>query len=172
MKKGTQRAMHCPCGRSRLLAVGLCATCYTLKRQDEKYFGGLREAVLKRDGGRCRVCGKPGGRKRSLAVHHRVAGKSELDLMITLCLAHHAMVTRTLVLLEDRPKLLRAWFWNGPKVPVGSRTSPTSLSHGLKKRNAGLFYAESRSTWPALREHLPRPLECHPTLMRIRIFPD
>ena len=27
--------------------------------------------------------------------------------MITLCLAHHAMVTRTLVLLEDWPKLLR-----------------------------------------------------------------
>ncbi len=27
--------------------------------------------------------------------------------MITLCLAHHAMVTRTLVLLEDWPELLR-----------------------------------------------------------------
>ena len=107
MKKGTQRAMHCRCGHPKILAVGLCSTCYTLKRQDEEYFGGLREAVLKRDGHRCRVCGKPGGRKRSLAVHHRVAGKSELDLMITLCLAHHAMVTRTLVLLEDWPELLR-----------------------------------------------------------------
>ena len=27
--------------------------------------------------------------------------------MITLCLGHHAMVTRTLVLLEDWPELLR-----------------------------------------------------------------
>jgi hypothetical protein len=27
--------------------------------------------------------------------------------MITLCLAHHAMVTRTLALLEDWPELLR-----------------------------------------------------------------
>jgi len=107
MKKGTQRALHCPCGRTKILAQGLCGTCYTLKRQDEEYFGGLREAVLKRDGHRCRVCGKPGGRKRTLAVHHRVAGKSELGLMITLCLAHHAMVTRTLVLLEDWPELLR-----------------------------------------------------------------
>ena len=89
------------CGRA------LCATCYTLKRQDEEYFGGLREAVLQRDGHRCRVCGKPGGRKRSLAVHHRISGKSELGLMVTLCLAHHAMVTRTLVLLEDWPELLR-----------------------------------------------------------------
>jgi len=26
------------------------STCYTLKRQDEEYFGGLREQVLKRDG--------------------------------------------------------------------------------------------------------------------------
>src|SRR6195952_1173845 len=107
MKKGTQRAMHCPCGHPKILAVGLCATCYTLKRQDEEYFGGLREAVLKRDRHRCRVCGKPGGRKRSLAVHDRVVGKSELDLMITLFLAHHAMVTRTLVLLEEWPALLR-----------------------------------------------------------------
>ncbi len=98
--------MHCRCGNPKILAVGLCATCYTLKRQDEEYFGGLREAVLKRDGHRCRVCGI-GGRKRSLAVHHRITGKSELDLMITLYLAHHAMVTRTLVLLENWPKLLR-----------------------------------------------------------------
>ena len=117
MKKGTQRAMHCGCGNLRILAIGLCATCYTLKRQDEEYFGGLREAVLKRDGHRCRVCGKPGGRKRSLAVHHRVTGKSELDLMITLCLAHHAMVTRTLVLLEDWPELLRVlWREQHPKA--------------------------------------------------------
>jgi hypothetical protein len=48
------------------------------------------------------------GKKHTLeSVHHRVAGKSELGLMITLCLAHHAMVTRTLVLLEDWSELLR-----------------------------------------------------------------
>ena len=34
-------------------------------------------------------------------------GPPELDLMITLCLAHHAMVTRTVVLLQDWPELLR-----------------------------------------------------------------
>ncbi len=44
MKKETQRAMHCRCGNPKIRAVGLCATCYTLKRQDEEYFGGLREA--------------------------------------------------------------------------------------------------------------------------------
>jgi hypothetical protein len=39
-QKGVQRAMHCSCGRARILAHGLCATCYTLKRQDAEYFGG------------------------------------------------------------------------------------------------------------------------------------
>lgn len=35
MKAGRQRVMHCPCGNTKVLALGLCATCYTLKRQDE-----------------------------------------------------------------------------------------------------------------------------------------
>ena len=32
-------------GMRRSFALGLCATCYTLKQQDEEYFGGLREAI-------------------------------------------------------------------------------------------------------------------------------
>ena len=60
LKAGRQRVMHCPCGNAKVLALGLCATCYTLKRQDEEYFGGLREAVLERDGYRCRVCDASG----------------------------------------------------------------------------------------------------------------
>jgi hypothetical protein len=40
----------CPCGNQEILAIGLCPTCYTLKRQDAEYFGGLREQVLERDG--------------------------------------------------------------------------------------------------------------------------
>ena len=55
MPKGIQRAMYCRCGNEKILAHGLCSTCYTLKRQDEEYFGGLREAVLHRDGYCCRV---------------------------------------------------------------------------------------------------------------------
>jgi hypothetical protein len=107
MGKSLQRVMHCPCGNPKVLALGLCATCYTLKRQDEEYFGGLREVVLTRDAYRCRVCKNPGGRKRSLAVHHRVPGESVLDLMITLCLACHAKVTRTQYLCQEWPVLLR-----------------------------------------------------------------
>ena len=90
-----------------MLARGLCATCYSLRRQDGEHFAGLREAVLDRDGRRCRVCDAPGGRKRSLAVHHRVPGHSELHLMISLCLRCHAKVTRTISLCADWPELLR-----------------------------------------------------------------
>jgi hypothetical protein len=70
VKKGVQRAMYCRCGRERILAHGMCATCYTLRRQDEEYFGGLREAVLERDGYRCRVgdaCAAATARKQAAA---------------------------------------------------------------------------------------------------------
>jgi hypothetical protein len=50
LKKGVQTAICCPCGNEKILALGLCGTCYTLKRQDAEYFGGLREQVLERDG--------------------------------------------------------------------------------------------------------------------------
>ena len=106
MNKPVQRVLHCPCGRAKIAARGLCAVCYALKRQDRQHFGGRREAVLDRDGRRCRVCGKPGRRKRSIALHHRVPGVSEDDLMITLCLGCHAKVTRTLVMNRCWPPLL------------------------------------------------------------------
>lgn len=41
--KAVQLAMHCRCGRENVLALGMCSTCYTLRRQDEEYFGGLGE---------------------------------------------------------------------------------------------------------------------------------
>jgi hypothetical protein len=80
LKKGVQTAICCPCGNEKILALGLCATCYTLKRQDTEYFGGLREQVLERDGYACRVCGDP-----EPGVHHREPGRSVLHLMIALC---------------------------------------------------------------------------------------
>ena len=68
IKTGVQRALHCRCGREKILALGLCATCYTLKRQDDEHFGGLREQVLERDHHCCRVCGASGRRKRALLL--------------------------------------------------------------------------------------------------------
>ena len=107
MNKGRQLALGC---RQKVLALGFCATCYTLKRHDEKYFGGLREAVLERDGYACRVCGASGRGKHSITVHHRVRGKSLLKLMISLCPGCHAKVHRTkAVLTEMSPLLLELW---------------------------------------------------------------
>lgn len=109
MKPVKQRAMHCRCGADKILALGMCSTCYTLKRQDEEYFGGHREQVLARDGYRCAVPGcttrKRG--KRSIAVHHRMPGNSDPKLMITLCLGCHAKVTRTQHLQREWPLLLQ-----------------------------------------------------------------
>lgn len=104
MRSNHQRVMHCPCAR---LPLGLCLTCYTLKRQDEKYFGGLLNEVLERDEDRCRVCGTPGRRTRSIVVQHRPAGRSLLHLMISLCPSCRAKASRTqLVLTEVTPLLL------------------------------------------------------------------
>jgi hypothetical protein len=113
-----QIAMHCPCGRPDILAHGLCPTCYTLKRQDAAYFGGLREEVLKRDNYTCRGCGAPGRAKRSITVHHREPGVSKLHLMISLCPKCHAIVERTqMVLSEMNPVLLILWREQHPNAP-------------------------------------------------------
>src|SRR5271170_491563 len=63
-----QRGMFCPCGRLKIIALGLCSSCYSMKRQDEENYGGLREAVLDRDRRRCPVC--PNTERRKLYVHH------------------------------------------------------------------------------------------------------
>ena len=106
MRGGRQQTLHCPCGKSKVLALGVCATCYSLRRQDDEHFGGLREVVLERDGYRCRVCDASGRDKRSIVVHHRTPGKSVLRLMISLCPGCHAKVHRTKAVLSFMPPLL------------------------------------------------------------------
>ena len=118
MTRLAQQSMCCPCGNDKVLALGVCATCYTLKRQDEEYFGGHREEVLARNGYRCAVPGcttlKRG--KRSVAVHHRMPGNNDPKLMITLCLPCHAKVSRTRYLRQAWPSLLRVlWREQHPK---------------------------------------------------------
>jgi len=54
--------------------------------------------------------------KRSIAVHHRMPGNNDPKLMITLCLACHAKVTRTRHLRREWPPLLRIlWREQHPK---------------------------------------------------------
>jgi len=110
VKRSVRGSLTCACGRTEILALGLCATCYSLKRQDEEYFGGLREDVLKRDHYACRGCGARRRGKRTITVHHRVPGVSKFELMISLCPACHAKVERTqMVLSEMNPVLLILW---------------------------------------------------------------
>jgi hypothetical protein len=107
MTKAVQKTLHCPCGRQKVIAPGLCASCYNLKRQDEEYFGGLREQVLERDEHRCCASGRDKG---SIVVHHGAPGRSLLHLMIALCPSCHAKVHRTkAVLFRMSPLLLELW---------------------------------------------------------------
>lgn len=106
MKRNPQRSLYCRCGRDKVRANGHCATCYVLRQQDRAYFGGLRELVLERDGYSCRVCGASGRGKHTIAVHHRVPGKSLLHTMISLCLGCHAKLHRTQAVLSEMPPLL------------------------------------------------------------------
>jgi hypothetical protein len=65
---------------------------------------------LERDGYRCRVCGASGRDKRSIVVHHRVPGRSVLNLMISLCPGCHSRVHRTIAVLNEMsPLLLKLW---------------------------------------------------------------
>jgi hypothetical protein len=103
-----QSSLSCPCGRTPVVAKGLCPSCYTMKWQDEEYFGGLRERVLERDGYKCRVCGKPAVHGKKLMVHHRRPGVSIMRLMITLCRGCHSKVhKRKMMIGVDIPELLR-----------------------------------------------------------------
>jgi hypothetical protein len=94
LKKGVQTAICCPCRNEKILALGLCATCYTLKRQDAEYFGGLREQVLERDGHACRVCGDP-----DPGVHHREPGKG-MSKLIPGMRALRGIVATSILLLQ------------------------------------------------------------------------
>jgi hypothetical protein len=95
-----QRSFSCTCGRTPIVAKGLCASCYAMKRYDEEHFGGLREDVLRRDGHACCVCGKSGWSRKSILVHHRVPGLSVMAFMISLCISCHDRVHK-LAMLDD-----------------------------------------------------------------------
>jgi 5-methylcytosine-specific restriction endonuclease McrA len=101
-----QRVLFCRCGSSSIYVRGFCQRCYHRDRADRKYFAGLREQALVRDGHRCRGC-QGAGADCVLSVHHRLPGRSSLDLLITLCPACHALIERTQVLYRDVPELLR-----------------------------------------------------------------
>lgn len=145
MKAPKQIVMHCPCGAEKMLALGLCSTCYTLRRQDEEYLGGHREAILARDNYRCAVPGcttlKRG--KRSIAVHHRVPGNSDPKLMLRLCLACHAKVSRTQFVRHDWPPFLRE-LWREQHPDGHEQTRLDFAKKGPVAKTADLFTEQFR----------------------------
>jgi hypothetical protein len=65
-----QLSFLCECGEKpiELKTLGWCRSCYDRRYRSVRFFGGLRERVLARDGYGCRVCGA----RSHLVVHHRV----------------------------------------------------------------------------------------------------
>jgi hypothetical protein len=91
-----------------------CRLCYGRRYRSVRFFGGLREAVLKRDRFKCRVCGA-GAR---LVVHHR-SGDNQKRRLITLCIGCHVRVHRYRALRSWVPEvLLRLWRERHPREPV------------------------------------------------------
>jgi hypothetical protein len=108
MSKLVQRAMHCPCGNPTILVLGLCATCYTLKRQDDEYFwrpsrSCLREGWLSAPRVRCF---RPG----ETLDHRSPPSEGEISFGIhdLLCLSCHAKVHRRRTVVSK--KLLPHFF--------------------------------------------------------------
>ena len=104
-----QIAFACGCGKTPIVARGLCASCYAMHIHDSNYFGGLREAVLRRDNYACRVCGQRNhDGARIILVHHRKPSVNHLNKMITLCRKCHAFVhKRTCLIDANTPEFLR-----------------------------------------------------------------
>jgi len=102
-----QLDLFCTCGRRpvELKGPGCCRLCYYGRHRSLRFFGGLREAVLRRDRFRCRACGS----SVRLVVHHRNADNQKRRL-ITLCIGCHTRVHRWGALRRWVPQvLLKLW---------------------------------------------------------------
>lgn len=105
----------CSCGRNLVFVAGLCRSCYRAAARSRQRFGGLREAILERDGHACRTCGSAA----RLHVHHRQPGVNERELLVTVCAGCHARLHRLAALRGWMPELLIVlWIEQHPGVPV------------------------------------------------------
>ncbi len=117
--KARQKILFCECGEAVPAIAGFCVRCYRDRAHSRRYFAGHRDAVLARDGGKCRCCGagKPDGSR--LPVHHRSPGDHREELLVTLCAACHARVHRRLRQRGWLPeRLLELWCEQHPDLPL------------------------------------------------------
>jgi hypothetical protein len=113
--ESVQLTWLCGCGPRpvELRGLGCCRVCYYRRNHSLRFFGGLREAVLKRDRFSCRVC----GRGAPVLVHHR-DGHNEKHLLITLCISCHVRLHRYRGFSRWIPKvLLELWSEIHPGQP-------------------------------------------------------
>jgi hypothetical protein len=111
-----QLDLLCMCGRRpiEMKSLGCCCLCYYRQYHSWRWFGGLREAVLKRDRFSCRACGA----RRRLVVHHRDERNAK-SLLITLCIRCHVRLHRSRWLRYWVPEvLLGLWRELHPGGPV------------------------------------------------------
>ena len=114
--QGTQLGLLCACGRRPIELNGLrcCRLCYYRRYDSLRWFGGLRDLILKRDRFKCRACGAP----RRLVVHHR-DGQNAEPLLITLCVRCHVQLHHSRHLRRWVPEaLLGLWGELHPSAPL------------------------------------------------------
>jgi hypothetical protein len=114
--RGTQLGLLCACGRRPIELKGLrcCRLCYYRQYDSLRWFGGLRDLILKRDRFRCRACGSA----RRLVVHHRDE-RNASPLLITLCIRCHVRLHHSRRFRSWAPEaLLGLWNELHPSAPV------------------------------------------------------
>jgi hypothetical protein len=111
-----QLDLFCRCGRRSVELKGrsCCRLCYGRRYRSLRFFGGLREVILKRDRFRCRASSA----SARLVVHHR-SGVNQRRRLITLCIGCHTRVHRYRALRSWVPEvLLKLWRERHPREPV------------------------------------------------------
>jgi hypothetical protein len=114
--QGAQLRFLCTCGRRpiELKALRCCRLCYYRQYDSLRWFGGLRDLILKRDRFACRACGAT----RRLVVHHRDERNAQ-PLLITLCIRCHVRLHHSRRFRQWVPEaLLELWRELHPSTPL------------------------------------------------------
>ena len=138
----TQLDLHWACGRRpvELKVLGCCRLCYQRRYHSLRWFGGLRELIIKRDRFKCRVCGVG----RRLVVHHR-GERNEKTLLITLCIRCHVRLHRSRRFRQWVPEaLLELWRELHPAVPLQLQL-PFAANRDIAARPSRMREGQERS---------------------------